>query len=202
MEKGAIFPLFYLPTIEYFSKLVLDKPRVVIEKHEHFPKQTYRNRATIYSPNGKLDLIVPIVRGSKNHTAYKDVKICYEFNWQRIHWMSLETCYRSSAFFEYYEDDFSVFYNKKFDFLFDYNQEILNLLIRLTKLKIDYSCTLEFEKELPEFTDYRNSMKPNREANTQFKPYFQLFEDKLGFIPNLSVVDLLFNQGPQTLNYL
>ncbi|MDB5120887.1 MAG: hypothetical protein JWN56_2105 [Sphingobacteriales bacterium] len=202
MEKGAIFPLFYLPTIEYFSKLVFHKPDIVIEKHEHFPKQTYRNRASIYSPNGKLDLIVPIVRGSKNHTAFKDVKICYEFNWQRIHWMSLETCYRSSAFFEYYEDDFAVFYNKRHDFLFDFNQEILNLLLRLIKLKIDYSFTSEYEKDISGLVDYRDSMKPKEAPSTQIKPYYQIFEDKHGFMPNLSVIDLLFNQGPQTLSYL
>ena len=202
MEKGAIFPLFYLPTVEYFSKLLLHKPDIVIEIHEHFPKQTFRNRASIYSPNGKLDLIVPIVRGSKNHTAFKDVKICYEFNWQRIHWMSLETCYRSSAFFEYYEDDFAIFYNKKFEFLFDFNNEILNLLLRLTKLKIDYSFTSEYEKEAVHLVDYRNTMKPNTVPTTLAKNYYQIFEDKHGFMPNLSVIDILFNQGPQTLSYL
>lgn len=202
MEKGALFPLFYLPPIEFFSKLLHYKSAVVIEKHEHFPKQTYRNRASIYSPNGKLDLIVPIVRGSKNHTAFKDVKICYEFNWQRIHWMSLETCYRSSAFFEYYEDDFAIFYVKKFDFLFDFNEEIFNLLIRLTKLKIDYSYTSEYEKDRADLIDYRNAMKPKDLLSAPIKPYYQIFEDKHGFKPNLSVIDLLFNQGPQTLSYL
>src|SRR6202000_3568320 len=123
IEKGALMPLFYLPPVAWFAELKKYQPAVLIEREEHFPKQTYRNRADIYSPDGKLSLVVPVVKGLKNHTKVKDVKISYDFKWQRLHWMSLQACYRRSAYFEFYEDDFAPFYEKKFPFLFDYNEQ-------------------------------------------------------------------------------
>ncbi|MEJ7779701.1 MAG: WbqC family protein [Daejeonella sp.] len=202
MEKGAIFPLFYLPPIDYFSKLVEHKTGVILENAEHFQKQTFRNRASIHSPNGRLDLIVPVVRGSKNHTKIKDVKISYDFNWQRLHWMSLQTCYRSSAYFEFYEDDLAIFYEKKWDFLFDYNEQFLSLLLRFLKVNIHYQYTNDFEKEYAESFDFRNSIHPKQSPSTDVEIYFQVFEERNGFLPNLSIVDLLFNQGPQSYKYL
>lgn len=202
MEKGAIFPLFYLPPTGYFSKLLENKNNLFIENAEHFEKQSYRNRATIHSPNGKLDLIVPVIKGSKNHTKVKDVKISYDFNWQRLHLLSLQTSYRSSAYFEFYEDDLMPFYEKRWEFLFDYNEELLNLLSRFLKLNIGYDYTNEFEREHPEDLDFRNSIHPKRSAHNNVSTYFQVFEERNGFIPNLSIVDLLFNQGPQSNKYL
>ena len=105
MQSPAIFPLFYLFPVSYFSALEANDFNFLLEKHEHFPKQTYRNRTRISSPNGSLDLYVPVVKGSKVHTVYKDVKISYDFKWQRLHWLSLQNCYRNSAYFEYYEDE-------------------------------------------------------------------------------------------------
>lgn len=202
MEKGAILPLFYLPPIEYFSKLIEYNDNLIIENAEHFQKQTYRNRASIHSPNGKLDLIVPLVRGAKTHTLAKDVKISYDFNWQRLHWMSLETSYRSSAYFEFYEDDLSVFYMKKYNFLFDYNEQLLHLILKFLKLDLIYKYSDEFEKEHPDLADFRNNIHPKRSSNIGVNTYFQVFEERNGFIPNLSIVDLLFNQGPQSKKYL
>jgi len=202
MEKGAVFPLFYLPSIEYFSKILKHKDNLILENAENFRKQSYRNRATIHSPNGPLDLIVPLIRGSKNHTPVKDVRISYDFNWQRLHWMSLETSYRSSAYFEYYEDDLHVFYQKKWDFLFDYNEDLFRLLNRLLKINITYSYTNSFEKIYTELNDYRESIHPKQLSQIGFQPYFQVFEERNGFLPNLSIVDLIFNQGPQSIQYL
>ncbi len=202
MEKGAIFPLFYLPPIEYFSKLLENKNHLFIENAEHFEKQTYRNRAAIHSPNGKLDLIVPVIKGSKNHTKVKDVRISYDFNWQRLHILSLQTSYRSSAYFEFYEDDMMPFYEKRWEFLFDYNEELLGLLTRFLKLDISYCYTNEFEKVHNGKIDYRSSIHPKRSGENHVNTYFQVFEERNGFIPNLSVVDLLFNQGPQSSKYL
>ena len=202
MQKGAIFPLFYLPPIEYFSKMVENKNHLLIENAEHFEKQSYRNRASIHSPNGKLDLIVPVIKGSKNHTKVKDVKISYDFQWQRLHILSLQTSYRSSAYFEFYEDDLIPFYEKRWDFLFDYNEELLNLILRFLKLNIVYNYTNDFQKEYPEALDFRTSIHPKRSAQTRVDTYFQVFEERNGFLPNLSIVDLLFNQGPQSSKYL
>jgi len=202
MKKGAILPLFYLPPIEFFDKIIKHSEHIIIENAEHFPKQTYRSRASIHSPNGKLDLIVPVIKGKNVHTPIKDVKISYDFDWQRLHWLSLQTSYRSSAFFEFYEDDFAPFYEKKHEYLFDYNEELLTLLLKLLKLDVQYSYTKDYEKEYPDFEDYRNTILPKIESDYQTKPYFQVFEDRNGFMPNLSIVDLLFNQGPRSVQHL
>lgn len=194
MEKGLVLPLFYLPPIPYFSVFLAASGNIMIEKHEHFPKQTYRNRASIYSPNGPLDLIVPVVKGSKVHTAIKDVKVSYESDWQRLHWMSLQTSYRRSAYFEYYEDDFAPLYAYKPDFLVDWNETFFRLLLKLLKIDGTYQYTSSYEPQDP---DYRQLIHPKAPpAVNAVKPYFQVFEPRHGFIPHLSIVDLLFNQGP------
>lgn len=202
IEKGAVLPMFYLPPVDYFVQLNTYKPDILIEREEHFPKQTYRNRANIYSPDGVLALVVPVIKGSKNHTKVKDVKISYDFMWQRLHWQSLQACYRRSAYFEFYEDDFAPFYEKQITYLFDYNQELLNLLLKLTKIKTELNFTDEYQAEYPNQHDFRFSIHPKKESEIQQKPYFQVFEDRRGFMKNLSIIDLLFNQGPQTINYL
>lgn len=202
MHKGAIFPLFYLPPIEYFNKILIHKEQVLIESEEHFPKQTYRNRAVIHSANGPLNLIIPVLKGSNVHTKIKDVQISYEFDWQRLHWLSLQTSYRSSAFFEFYEDDLASFYERKTKFLFDLNEELFQLFLKLLKVNISYSKTALFEKDYAELNDYRNSIHPKIESNYQSKPYFQVFEERNGFLPNISIADLLFNQGPQSVKYI
>jgi hypothetical protein len=202
MNKGAIFPLFYLPPVEFFSKLILYKENVNIERSEHFPKQTYRNRACIHSPQGKLDLAVPVIRGSKVHTKVKDVRISYDFAWQRLHWLSLQSCYRSSAYFEFYEDELAPFYEKKYDFLFDYNEGLLKVILKALKLNIEYHYIDSYETTYPELEDYRSSIHPKNEVTFNNKPYFQVFDERNGFIPNLSIVDLLFSQGPQSGQYL
>jgi hypothetical protein len=203
MHNLAIFPLFYLPPVSYFSALNAHNYEFLLEKEEHFPKQTYRNRTKIYSPNGALDLFLPVIKGSKYHTKVKDVKISYDFKWQRLHWLSLESCYRNSAYFEYYEDELAVFYNKKFEFLFDYNLEMLQWIFKQLKKPAEFNFTTEYIKEIAPENDYRtkNHFK-EPELIIPAKPYFQVFEDRMGFMPNMSIVDLLFNQGPQTKNYL
>ena len=202
IEKGALLPMFYLPPIEYFAQLNTYKPDILIEREEHFPKQTYRNRANIYSPEGALTLVVPVVKGSKTHTKIKDVKISYDFKWQRTHWMGLETCYRRSAYFEYYEDDFAPFYQKQFTYLFDYNEQLLQMLLKFIKIQLPLQYTETYETEYPLLKDYRNAISTKKEYNFEQKPYFQVFEERNGFMKNLGIVDLLFNQGPQTINYL
>ncbi|SMC94275.1 WbqC family protein [Pedobacter nyackensis] len=203
MQSSAIFPLFYLPPVGYFSGLKDFDYNFLLEKEEHFPKQTYRNRTSIYSPNGQLDLIIPVIRGSKVHTKIKDVKISNDFNWQRLHWKSFESCYRNSAYFEFYEDEFAHFYHKKFDYLFDYNLLLLEWLIKQLKKEATIGFTTEYIKEIDPALDFRSKLHFKNPINeSDYKPYFQVFDDREGFKPNLSIVDLLFNQGPQTKSYL
>jgi hypothetical protein len=202
IDNGAVLPMFYLPPVEYFAQLNKYKPDILIEKDEHFPKQTYRNRANICSPDGVLTLVVPVTKGSKNHTNIKDVKISYDFRWQRLHWMGLQACYRRSAYFEYYEDDFAPFYEKKEQFLFDYNEQLLHLLLKLLKINAPINFTETYEAAYPALTDLRTAMNPKNKNEFGQKTYFQVFEEKNGFLKNLSIVDLLFNQGPQAVGYI
>jgi len=203
MQNTAILPLFYLPPVGYFSLLQKLGEDFLIEKHEHLAKQTYRNRASIYSPNGKLDITVPVVKGAKTHTKMKDVRISYDFNWQRLHWLSLESCYRSSAYFEFYEDELSRFYTNKFEFLFDYNLELLEWLNKKLKLNKSFEVTGEYFDDIKPELDFRSAMNPKKQQDiVNNKSYYQVFEDKHQFLPNLSIVDLLFNQGPQARLYL
>src|SRR4051812_10472559 len=165
IEKGAVLPMFYLPPVEYFVRLNAYKPDILIEREEHFPKQTYRNRANIYSPEGILTLVVPVVKGSKTHTKIKDVKISYDFEWQRLHWLSLTACYRRSAYFEYYEGDFAPFYNKQKQptFLFDYNQELLQMLLKFIKIKTDLAYTDDYHSKYAAVPDFRASIHPKKD---------------------------------------
>lgn len=202
MQSSAIFPLFYLPPVSYFTALKENDFKFSIEKYEHFVKQTYRNRASIASPDGILDLMVPVVKGSKFKTPVKDVKISYDAKWQRLHWLSMQTCYRSSAYFEFYEDDLAQFYHQKFDFLFDFNVELFTWILKQLKQNQPLAYTSEYEINIPNELDYRASFNKNAVHLANAKNYFQVFSDRNDFIPNLSIVDLLFNQGPQAKLYL
>lgn len=202
MEKGIVLPSFYLAPIAYYSHILQTDGEILLEKHEHFPKQTYRNRTSIHSPNGRLDLTIPVQKAKdQGRTQMKDVRISNAGDWQRQHWMTIQTSYRRSAYFEFYEDDFVKFYNRKFNFLLDFNLESNKLILNLLKIKVDFSFTEVYIKSYPDLLDLREVLHPKVELPAN-KPYFQVFEPKNGFIPNLSIVDLLFNQGPQSKNYL
>ena len=202
MEKGAVFPLFYLPNVEFFKNLQSFKDQtILVEKHEHYPKQTFRNRTSIAGPNGILNLSVPIKREREKYIEFKDIKISNEDKWQRIHWLSLETSYRSSAYFEFYEDDFAPFYQKKYNFLFDYNLELFEVVLKLIKMPVKYDFTLNYEKSCENLIDFRMVNTPNKPSDYQNKKYYQVFEDKNGYFNNISILDLLFNQGPQALKF-
>jgi hypothetical protein len=202
METPAIFPIFYIPPVSYFSGIKQYNYNFLLEIQEHFPKQTYRNRASIYSPNGTLDLMVPVIKGSKVHTKVKDVKISDEFNWQRLHWKSFESCYRNSAYFEFYEDEFNTFYTTKYTFLYDFNMELFQWILKQLKLNLNLQFTEEYIKNYADGIDFRTKYPvKDKHLNSDAKQYFQVFDDREGFKPNLSIVDLLFNQGPQAKTF-
>jgi len=201
----ALLPSAYLGPVQYFQKFK-NYSDCLIEHHEHLAKQTYRSRCDIYSPNGRLTLSIPLAHRNKRQSM-KDVKISYEYNWQLLHWRSLESSYRRSPFFEYYEDDFRPFYHdKKSEYLIDFNDEMLQLLLKLLKLKSNYSITDEYHKTYENTDDYRTLISPKEiitaDNTFELKPYFQVFETRHGFIENLSIVDLLFNQGSRATDYL
>lgn len=202
MSNSIILSAKYLPPVSYFHAIMQNEAQIVLDQHEHFPKQTYRNRTRIGTANGILDLIVPIQHGRKKHVAMKEVKINYDHEWQRLHWSSIETAYRSSPYFEYYEDDFKPFYEEKHSFLFDFNVAQLQLVMKALKIKRKITFTESYEKSY-DVPDYRLLIHHKKESiQPNPKPYYQIFEERTGFLPDLSIIDLIFNQGPQSKNYL
>ena len=205
MKSIAILSTAYLAPIQYYSKLI-QYPTCIIEHCEHFIKQTYRSRCDIYSPNGLKTLSVPLVKRD-HRQAVKDLKISYDHDWRTLHWRTLESSYRRSPFFEYFEDDiYPYFHDKKYDYLIDLNEELQQAILILLKRKSNYSFTSEYHKTYPDADDYRDVISPKEsiesDKNFSIKIYSQVFETKYGFIPNLSIVDLLFNQGSRAMEQL
>ncbi|MDR1810467.1 MAG: WbqC family protein [Prevotella sp.] len=193
----------YLAPVQYYTKM-LNGNGVFIEKYEHYVKQSYRNRCTILSANGPMTLSVPVEHTGAEKCLTKDVRMAEQGNWRHIHQQAIISAYNSSPFFEYYWDDFRPFYEKKYRFLFDFNEELRVLICEL--LGIDISrirYTDAYRTELPpEIDDYRNTIHPKKHiADPCFvpRPYYQVFSEKFGFIANLSIIDLLFNMGNESL---
>ncbi len=191
----------YFPSLAHFTTIA-KADTVTFEVEDNYQKQTYRNRAYIYGANGKLLLNVPVKHSHKNRQKYKDVKIANDENWQDLHWKSLQSAYRTSPFFEYYEDEFKPLFEKKHSFILDFNFECLELILECLQLDLNYSKTTEYSKDVPPLTDYRNLVNARKEPVFNFDEYTQVFGNKYGFIGNLSILDLLFNEGTNALNYL
>lgn len=191
----------YLGPIQFFVQIAKSY-NVTIETQEHYNKQTYRNRCQIYGANGLLNLSIPIQKTGTSHSKIKDVKINYADRWQKIHWKSFESAYRRSPYFEFYEHKFEKYFNnQKHTFLFDYNLDIFTTVLELLDLSQTINFTEEFIKEPANTFDLRNK-DPKKNKELSYSRYIQVFEDKAGFIPNLSIVDLLFNEGPNSKSYL
>lgn len=200
--KNILIESQYMGSCSYW-KLLLDADSIVIDKYEHFVKRSFRNRAHILGANGLLRLSIPLESGKHQHAAMKDVRISYNQDWQNLHWHSLTSCYRRSPFFEFYEDTFKKFYENKFEFLIEYNTELLKTIATLLKTEINFSCTEKYLKtEDFDGTDFRSFILPSTENVIEFSSYPQVFSDRFDFIKDLSVLDLLFNTGTRSKDYL
>lgn len=191
----------YFPNIAHFVAMVKAKG-VMFEVDDNFLKQTYRNRTYIYGANGKLALNIPVIHSQKNRQKYRDVKIFNEEKWQNLHWKSLLSAYRTSPFFEYYEDELQPLFNTKADYILDYNFKCLEVICSCLQLELNTSKSNTYQKTVEDKTDLRYLVNAKKEPFQHFDTYTQVFSNKYGFIPNLSILDLLFNEGPNALNYL
>ncbi len=190
----------YFPSISHFAAMA-QADSITFEMEDNFQKQTNRNRMYIYSPNGVQLLNIPIKHSKEAHQKTKDVKLETAFDWQKQHFKSLEAAYRTSPFFEYYEDTLSPIFTKKHTFLMDLNFQTIEVVSKCLGLKLNSQKTIEYFHEANDFTDFRPLANGKKDLN-QFEPYTQVFGEKHGYINNLSILDLLFNEGRFALDYL
>ena len=191
----------YLPSTSHFLLMVNSK-KLVFEINDHYLKQTFRNRIYIYGANGKLLLSIPVIHSQKNRKLLKDVKISYDQDWLSQHWKSLEISYRSSPFFEFFEDKLICLYNKKEKYLVDFNLKSINILFEMLQIDLEYDFTNSYEENYSSISDYRINPENFNSNEIKIDRYTQVFQSKHGFINNLSVLDLIFNEGPNAINFL
>jgi hypothetical protein len=196
LNKTYLIPTAYLAPIGYYAILLQNKNNE-IEQYEYFVKQSIRNRCDIYGANGKLTLSIPKQRKASSKTILKDIKIAYHHPWQKEHWKSIVSAYRSSAYFEFYENLFAPLYQIKVIYLSDFNLKLQEVIFKCLQTKDTSILTQSYQKQSIS-NDYRNT---TFQIKNQTK-YHQVFENNCGFIANLSIIDLLFNLGPESADYL
>ena len=205
-----LMPLLYLPPLSYMA-LLHAAGDVCIEAQENYIKSTYRNRCEILGSNGLIDLSIPLCGGRDHHHAYRDSQIDYTSDWQHRHRMSIISCYGSAPFFEHYMPYFEKFYDRQYANLFDYNKELLQLLLRSMKLNVNITFSEIYEKEPIGKTDLRKAFKPGK-AFSEIQVgqdtwllkevlYMRVFDTDVSLL-SLSALDLLFNEGPHSKNIL
>lgn len=190
----------YLAPVEYYAEIAKAET-VFIESCDFYRKQTYRNRCRIAAANGPMTLSIPVEKVSEEKMLIRDVRISEHCDWQVNHWRSIESAYNSTPFFEFYKDDLLPFYEKKWTFLFDFNQEIQFKVLELLDLDKVIRLTGEYNnKPDNDMLDLRETIHPKRENQSQeCKVYYQVFDQRFGFIQNLSIIDLLFNMGNESI---
>jgi len=198
MIRTVLLSTAYLAPVAYYVQLCRH-PQATIEAHCNYIKQTYRNRCAIASANGCQTLSIPIVKPDSLKCPTKDIRIAEHGNWRHLHWNAIVSAYNSTPFFEYYADDFRPFYEKPAGFLFDFNEELRKLVCSLLDISPAVSYSSEYVFSPPEdVLDLRETIHPKKELLMQdFRPYYQVFETRYGFLTNLSIIDLLFNMGPE-----
>ncbi len=194
----TILPLSYLGSIEHYAHIIQNE--CIIDTHENFVKRSERNRTTILSANGVMDLTVPVTNSNRPRTPMCDMAIDYSKRWQHQHWISIVSAYNSSPYFEHYMDYFEQFYNREYTNLVDYNIQLLKLTLKLIG-KGDHLPTIS--EQYVEPTEGDIDLRPKkRDSAFCAEPYFQVFSDRMAFAPNLSILDLLFAEGPNSVSVL
>jgi len=194
----------YLAPVSYYV-LLARAGRVVIEQHENYQKQSYRNRCLIAAANGPMVLSIPVKKTLAGKNSIRDIQLSGHGNWQHMHWNSLVSAYASSPYFAFYRDDIRPFYEKKYKYLFDFNEALREEICALLNLepRLEYSKSYTTGPET-ETLDYRELIHPKKQRLEELLPgpYVQVFDRKFGFLPDLSVLDLLFNTGPEASLFL
>lgn len=202
LYKSPILSTAYFPPVEYMAHFVINDS-VTIETKETYPKQTYRNRCRIMTANGCLDLTVPVLKPSGNSSKTDEIEILYQERWNTNHWRAILSAYSNSPFFLYYQDELESFFGTTTKNLVEHNNAILMKLLEI--LEID--CVVNFTEEfipLDQYSkDFRFSISPKAKSHsTKYSEYIQVFSERLTFSPNLSILDLIFNMGPESKSYL
>lgn len=190
----------YFPNIASYIVMV-QSGECVFEICDSYQKQTYRNRCYIYGANGKLSLNIPVHFSQNNRQNTDKIEIENSSKWQSIHWKSIESAYKTSPFFEFYEDEFKKLFNRPKKLLLDFNLECIAVINNCLGFDPHLSYSDQFSKTSL-ISDYRFLVNARKEAIIDTNPYIQVFQEKHGFITNLSILDLLFNEGPNALGYL
>jgi len=200
LSESIIVSTSYFPPVAYIRELHGARD-VFIEMYETYPKQTCRNHFCIYGPNGKQTLSIPVSKPNGNHTLTRDIRIRHDLPWQQSHRRSIEAAYNNSPFYFHYRDIFLPFFSNRYDFLTDLNSEILQVLLGLLHIGLEPQMTKSYVKLPAGLTDHRSDLA-SKHNETNFPPYSQTFSERHGFISNLSILDLIFNLGPEAESYL
>ena len=188
----------YFPNIHQFTQIIKAN-NILFEVSDNYQKQTFRNRTYIYGANGKLGLFIPVIHTHKNRELFKDVKISYESNWMDLHLKSLQSAYRSSPYFEYFEDNFIKLYSEKEKFLVDFNIKCIKLISNLLDLDLDFKISNEYVEKTNDIIDLRDLSNARKEKKIETPKYIQVFESKHGYLNNLSTLDLIFSEGTNSV---
>lgn len=210
----ALLQTTYFGPVQWYQKLYR-YDHCLIEQYDSYKKQTYRNRCIIATANGLQALTVPVEHNSQlstfNCQLVKDLRISDHNQWRRIHWNALQSAYSESPFFEYYADDIRPFFERKYEFLVDFNEEIRQKICELIDIHPEVEYTTEYQKPMAnsqqltankDFREVIHAKHPQADADFEPHPYWQVFQHRYGFQPNLSVLDLLFCMGPEAIFYL